>query len=263
MKLKTTAEDWLLAMLWGADKLLCPSWSKLFEPYDWWEYKRGLRHHVRHLEERQLVKREKRAGQIVHRVTELGRLRALGGRDPQQQWQRRWDGQWRLILFDLPVSQKTIRLRLWRWLIDNGFGYLQQSVWVHPDPVEEVTDALKSFRDDVECFTIMEARCYKGYSDKAVVEAAWDFDEINRRYRACMEVATVTLSELRKRQPTPAARLRWLSRERASWQYAVSADPLLPRALWPSGYLGEKAWRARSKALTAFVSDLTAAAGVR
>ena len=32
-------------------------------------------------------------------------MHALGGRDPQEQWARPWDGRWRLVLFDVPTGQ--------------------------------------------------------------------------------------------------------------------------------------------------------------
>jgi phenylacetic acid degradation operon negative regulatory protein len=252
MKFKSEAEDWLSVLLWGTEKLLFPSWSKLFEPYEWWEYKEQMRYRFYRLERNGLVTREQRAGQLVYRITDLGRLEALGGRDPESRWRRRWDRRWRMVLFDLPASRRKVRQRFWRWLRDNGFGYLQNSVWIHPDPVAEVTDALDEFRDDVEMFTLMEARCCKGYSNEAVVRGAWDFVEINERYEQYIEVATTELARLR--QPgngniKPHDLTRWLHRERQAWTRALWLDPLLPRALHPPDYLGPRALEARHKAL--------------
>ncbi len=254
MKLKTQAEDWLSVLLWGAEKLLWPTWPKRFESYEWWQYKQRMRHHVRHLEQRRLLAREHRAGRVVYRLTELGRLTAMGGADPPRRWQRPWDGRWRMILFDLPVSHKRLRMRLWRWLRENDFGYLQNSVWIHPDPVEKITEALRDFRDDVESFTVMEARCCRGYSDQAVVLGAWDFEEINRRHRAYLEIATADLERLTRGTLRPAELTLWLHRERSAWADALALDPLLPRVLHPPGYLGEKAWQARRAALSAITA---------
>jgi phenylacetic acid degradation operon negative regulatory protein len=60
----------------------------------------------------------------------------VAGRDPEQCWERQWDGQWRIVLFDVPLQKNTQRRRLWRYLRDKGFGYLQNSVWVTPDPLQ-------------------------------------------------------------------------------------------------------------------------------
>jgi phenylacetic acid degradation operon negative regulatory protein len=259
MRFKAQAEDWLSVLLWGAEKLMFPTWSKLFESYEWWEYKQRMRHHVRHLEQRRLLSRENRAGQIVYRLTETGRLTAMGGVDPPRRWRRAWDGRWRMILFDLPVSHKRVRMRLWRWLRDNDFGYLQDSVWIHPDPVEKVTAALRDFRDDVESFTLMEARCYRGHSNEAIVLGGWDFEEINRRYRLHLEIASVERARLLRDQLHPAGLTQWLNRERIAWAHALALDPLLPRVLHPPGYLGDRAWQARRAALREVAARLASA----
>jgi DNA-binding transcriptional regulator PaaX len=37
----------------------------------------------------------------------------------------------------MPVGKDAQRRRLWSYLRGKGFGYLQYSVWVMPDPLEE------------------------------------------------------------------------------------------------------------------------------
>jgi CRISPR-associated endonuclease Cas2 len=43
-----------------------------------------------------------------------------------------WDGQWRLVLFDIPEEQKRARRLFTDKIKQLGYRYLQQSVWVHP-----------------------------------------------------------------------------------------------------------------------------------
>jgi DNA-binding transcriptional regulator PaaX len=77
------------------------------------------------LEAAGLVERVNRAGNLdrVIRLTESGRLAALGGRDPEACWRRPWDGLWRLVLFDIPETKAAHRVKLWRQLRSLGFGY--------------------------------------------------------------------------------------------------------------------------------------------
>jgi phenylacetic acid degradation operon negative regulatory protein len=199
------------------------------------------------MEERKLLAREKRGAELVFRLTDLGRLRALGGRNPPKQWARPWDGLWRQVLFDLPIGRQTVRARLWRWLRDNGFGYLQQSLWVHPHPVKELLEALEDFRDDVETFILMEARCCVGYSDEAIVEGAWDFEEINRRYEGYQSTVRLDATVVRQLVDSPNKFAGWLRSERIAWRHALAVDPLLPRSLWPKNYRGEAAWESRRR----------------
>lgn len=52
----------------------------------------------------------------------------------------KWDGKWRMILFDVPEGKKSARNALSLTLRSMGFWKLQDSVWVHPyDCEREVT----------------------------------------------------------------------------------------------------------------------------
>ncbi len=63
-----------------------------------------------------------------------------------------------MVLFDVPQSKASDRARLRRSLADRGFGYLQNSVWITPDPLTEEREALGAGRVDVESLIILEAR---------------------------------------------------------------------------------------------------------
>lgn len=43
-----------------------------------------------------------------------------------------WDGLWRLVMFDIPLSHEHARLPLKQKLIDFGFETYQKSVFIHP-----------------------------------------------------------------------------------------------------------------------------------
>jgi len=50
---------------------------------------------------------------------------------------KKWDGKWRVLIFDLPVRFKKAR-EAFRWKIkDLGFRQLQKSVWIYPYPCGE------------------------------------------------------------------------------------------------------------------------------
>jgi hypothetical protein len=126
-------EELLSLLLWSADALMRPTFRNLTDSYESWAYRNGLMRQVAVLEKQQLVERSPGAlDDRVYRLTDQGRLHALGGRDPAAQWSRAWDERWRLVLFDIPTAQNTHRARLRRYLRNKGFGYLQNSVWTHP-----------------------------------------------------------------------------------------------------------------------------------
>jgi phenylacetic acid degradation operon negative regulatory protein len=246
---KPMLEDWLPVLIWTGDVLSRPTWHNLFRSLEAVEHEDRFLRQLRYLEQRAMLREERGAGQWVYRLTELGRLVALGGRDPQARWNRQWDGQWRMVLFDLPTAHQSLRQQLLRWFRQNGFGYLQNSVWIHPNPLDDLSHALDKYRDDVEALTIMEARCCAGYANEAIVRGAWDFDEINKRYEAYLDGFGKHAPRLVGGRLGFAEASQWLRSERLAWEHAVSLDPMLPRSLLPDGYRGVAAWQARRRLL--------------
>jgi hypothetical protein len=49
----------------------------------------------------------------------------------------RWDGKWRLVMYDLPIRFKKARNAFRFKLKDLGFFQFQKSVWIYPYPCEE------------------------------------------------------------------------------------------------------------------------------
>ncbi len=248
MPAKTRAKtaELLDLLLWTAGVLNRPSWRNLTESYEGWSYRQGLLSQLRRLERRMwLGCQTGAAGERLYRLTEAGRLQALGGRDPMACWTRRWDGLWRLILFDVPESRSSARNKLRRYLQDCGFGYLQNSVWITPHPVIEQRALLSKGPVDVESLILLEARPCAGESEVPIVAGAWDFNRINRCYAKHQEILM-----RRPRSPTnneAATHLfrRWYRTEHDAWMEALQWDPLLPGSLLPDGYLGREAWEAR------------------
>jgi|TARA_Y100000310_G_scaffold13801_1_gene14027 hypothetical protein len=57
---------------------------------------------------------------------------------------KRWDGRWRVLMFDIPEKKKNIRERVRQKLRSVGFVYLQDSVWLYPYDCEDLITLLKS-----------------------------------------------------------------------------------------------------------------------
>ena len=56
--------------------------------------------------------------------------------------QKRWDGQWRLVLVDIPEKRRGARDAFRVHLTDLGFEQLQKSVWVYPYECKSEVDFL-------------------------------------------------------------------------------------------------------------------------
>jgi phenylacetic acid degradation operon negative regulatory protein len=243
---KAKTEELLYLLLWACDMAAHPTFRNLTDSFESWAYRTGFHRQLTALERRRLLEsKPDSTGGRLHRLTEAGRRLVLGARDPVSRWKRRWDGKWRMVLFDVPQNRASDRTRLRRSLADRGFGYLQNSVWITPDPLTGEREALATGPVDVESLILLEARPCAGESNAEIVAGAWDFDAINRSYERHAEV----LEQL-PRQPIigeAAARQlqRWFREERLTWSETMSLDPLLPKCLHPAGYPGAKAWKRR------------------
>ena len=57
---------------------------------------------------------------------------------------RRWDGKWRVLIFDIPEKRKVVRVKVRNSLKMLGLHRLQDSVWVYPYDCEDVIVILRS-----------------------------------------------------------------------------------------------------------------------
>ena len=61
-----------------------------------------------------------------------------------QNQKKKWDGRWRMLVFDIPERRRAVRVRLRRVMSEVGFVRLQDSVWVYPYDCEDFIALLKA-----------------------------------------------------------------------------------------------------------------------
>ena len=57
---------------------------------------------------------------------------------------KKWDGRWRMIVFDVPERRRKVRNRLRAVMREVGFVRLQDSVWMYPYDCEDFVALLKA-----------------------------------------------------------------------------------------------------------------------
>lgn len=235
-------------MLWAGGMLARPTYRGFQQSFADWTRVNGLDRRLYDLNRQGLLEKTRgreRSLSRVHNLTAKARQK-LQPIDPDRQWQRTWDGKWRILIFDLPKSQNALRHRLWRFLRTSRFGYLQNSVWITPDTAD-LLGSLRNGTIDVATLTLLEARPCGGESDADLVAEAWNFPAINQLYKRYLSV----LDSI----PGPAAGIDtwrpWIQREHNAWTEVLDRDPFLPQALLPEGYLGKQAWERRQALLSA------------
>lgn len=90
---------------------------------------------------------EKRDGKQYARITEAGQ-KALAFEQEKAKLQntkkKRWNGRWRVVIFDVPEKRRKTRDRLREVMERTGFVRLQDSVWVFPYDCEDFITLLKA-----------------------------------------------------------------------------------------------------------------------
>jgi len=99
--------------------------------------------------------RLKNAGFIVFEKTRRGNFARLTTRGKEKlrqltinnfeiQKPKKWDGKWRLLMFDIKEKRKSIRDKIRHNLSKIGFIRLQDSVWVFPYDCEDFINLMKA-----------------------------------------------------------------------------------------------------------------------
>ena len=110
--------------------------------------RRALRYAIQQLYHSRLLREQQNTdGSITLVLTEMGKERALRfSLDSMQiHTPARWDGKWRLILFDIPERFKKLRDTFREHLRRLGFYEFQKSVFIHPYDCKDELDFLIEF----------------------------------------------------------------------------------------------------------------------
>ena len=160
---------------------------------------------------------------------------------PDRMWNKRWDGLWRVLVYDIEESERGFRNGLRKYLRQLRMGYLQQSVWVSPRDIRPVYADLQATLNVESISYLLECRTVLSRKSHDIVHEGWDFNRLNESQKAYIEEWLNRREKLRA--GLPDAEFGSLIREEMLHFTAVMLeDPLLPRELLPDGYLGMKAY---------------------
>ena len=112
------------------------------------------------LRERNLIFGERRGKRVVFELTDEGGAEADKIKLKLEMAKRkRWDGKWRIIIFDVPEKMRGKRDLLRKELVAFGFMQLQKSVWAYPYKLpEEFIDLWKNVGILRHCVIIEASR---------------------------------------------------------------------------------------------------------
>ena len=239
----------LYQLAWTLDRMMQPTWRNLESSFESWAYGNGLLRQIQRLEAKAYIetRRDEKSGLRVIRLTDKGLAAGRMDYDPEERWQRPWDGMWRMVLFDLPEEDRALRGKMRGKLFAAGFGCLQRSAWISPHPVVDLAAQMRSLTINAASLVLLQSTPCGGESASDIVCAAWDFGQIDQAWKNLAEqldFAPQVSKALEK-----ASFAGWVGQERELLQRCFRLDPCLPRELHPAGYQGVKIWQKRRRVL--------------
>ena len=105
-----------------------------------------LKERLRYLEKKGWIKVEKQGDEVIIKLVEKGKLKAIKYQVDKLKIEKpeKWDGKWRLVIFDIPDKKKIAREVLRNKLKELGFRALQKSVFILPYPCKKEIEVIKS-----------------------------------------------------------------------------------------------------------------------
>jgi DNA-binding transcriptional regulator PaaX len=101
---------------------------------------------LRRLVAQGLIWFEERSGKRYARITKAGEqiLKIESLRDKNAIQKKKWDGRWRVVIFDIPERRRGVRNLLRKFMREFGFVRLQDSVWIYPHDCEDLIALAKA-----------------------------------------------------------------------------------------------------------------------
>lgn len=119
---------------------------------------------VYRLRKQKLISYNEHNGKIKISLTKSGKRKVLSYKIEEMRLKTgKWDGWWRVIIFDIPEKKKKARDSLRNKMKDIGFYQLQKSVLVTPWECEDEVDFIKNlYNVDGEDICLIKAKKFDG-----------------------------------------------------------------------------------------------------
>ncbi len=203
--------------------------DQAYKQAQWRLRKKGFVAYVRQRDGRPILRATPTAAGQIHPVAR-----------PEKAWNRRWNGIWYLLTYDVPEKHAAYRMSLRRFLRQLRMGCLKESTWITPRDIRPDFDDLARAGGAGDYAVLFEARTVLGMSPTEIVQMAWPVDRLHRIQQWYCVEAERLLRRLRSEGIRREQISDFAFEEQRVFHSAMALDPLLPRSLWPSEYLGER-----------------------
>ncbi|MBI2590546.1 MAG: hypothetical protein HYW33_01525 [Candidatus Blackburnbacteria bacterium] len=142
---------------------------------------------------------------------------------------KKWDGNFMMVIFDVPETHKKVRDRLRAKLGELGFGMLQKSIWISPYHFEEDIRQFLRAQDLDDIVYVLAAKKLWEKDFKRLALRVWELDKLNSRYLGVISI-------LREGESERLQSKKHYKRAFNLFMQTLALDPLLPQEFLPSDW---------------------------
>lgn len=179
----------------------------------------------------------RRGRTTTYQLTDAGwRLLDVGRRRIFERERRPWDGQWRMVIYHVPESDRATRDRLRKRLMWLGFGALAPSTWLSPhDRLQDVESEMVTEAARVD---LLVARSRGPVEDAAMAARCWDLPALQAEFLELRESYLARLARYAASPPRGVDALVERVGMVADYRRLPFRDPDLPTGLLPGDWAG-------------------------
>ncbi|NCC53754.1 MAG: hypothetical protein EOM20_21460 [Spartobacteria bacterium] len=160
---------------------------------------------------------------------------------PESYWDRKWDGVWYVIMYDVPEKERGMRNSFRQICRNWKMGLLQKSVWITPHDIRAPFRDLQEVSLLPQYSFLVAMRTVLGLSSRELVLTAWDMIAMEDYQQKYLKEVALASDYLRMEKDIPRDFLSdLLMQEMLHYSTIMYHDPLLPRVLWVEGYPGPR-----------------------
>lgn len=173
-------------------------------------------------------------------LTERGRQRMEEAAERIYKFKReQWDGQWRMLVYNMPEKKRELRAQIRQELKWLGWGSLSNSVWITPNKIIDMTrEHLRSYRIN-RYVEIFESKHIAFSTDQELIKQCWDWAEIEKRYEEFLSFYKPRLEKALKEPVSPETAFVEKTELVHEYRKFLFIDPRLPAELSPAKPRGE------------------------
>ena len=184
------------------------------------------------------IKKIVKEGKIYYQLTGLGKKKLTRKFPLLKLQKKKWDGWWRVVIFDIPEKESGLRKALVIKLKSLGFGMWQKSVYISPFKVAvDIRQFLVIHRLRDQACVLVAKDIYAG-DVKKLVAKIWSLEVINKQYENLIENWEWVKS------PAKGLSASGLKKEArkcySKYLEIISQDPFLPKDLLPANWWAEE-----------------------